>query len=98
MKSSGEYFNYTVTNSAVTSKINPLNDNDIYRLSVSVEGEGWDAQLPNSLASIRQGDSKQIQVYVSHSEKCSDSANVIFTVRSENDPGVFKTTKHFIYR
>jgi len=96
IKRPGEYFNYTVTNSAVTSKINPLNDNDIYRLSVSVEGEGWDAQLPNSLASIRQGDSKQIQVYVSHSEKCSDSANVIFTVRSENDPGVFKTTKHFV--
>jgi M6 family metalloprotease-like protein len=86
MKNPAEFCNYTITNTGTYLKNTPPNNNDIYRLTVTVEGEGWNAQLLNSLIAIRQGNSEKIPVYVSHEIKCSGSAKVILTARSENDP------------
>jgi len=91
-----EYFNYTITNTGAPSKTNPLNNNDIYRLSVSIEGEGWSAQLLNSLTSIQQGNSEKIPVYISCNETCSGSAKVILTTQSENDPSKSATSSFII--
>jgi len=96
MKNLAEYFNYTITNTGAPSKTNPLNNNDIYRLSVSIEGEGWSAQLLNSLTSIQQGNSEKIPVYISCNETCSGSAKVILTTQSENDPSKSATSSFII--
>jgi M6 family metalloprotease-like protein len=96
MNNPAEYFNYTITNTGALSKTNPLNNNDIYRLSVSIEGEGWSAQISNSLASVRQGDSEKIPVFISHNEACSGSAKVILTARSENNPSKSDTSSFII--
>jgi M6 family metalloprotease-like protein len=86
MKTAEGYFVFSVSNTGAASEANPFGNNDIYRLSVSVEGDGWNAQLLNSLVSVSQGGSEKSQVYVSHASKCSSSAKIIFTARSENDP------------
>jgi M6 family metalloprotease-like protein len=85
MKNPAEYLNYLITNTGTTLNTNPLNNNDIYRLSVSIEGDGWSALLLNSLTSVQQGKSEKVPVYVSHDKTCSGSAKVILMVRSEND-------------
>lgn len=96
MKFTSEYFDYTITNSGAPSELNPVNNYDIYRLSVSIEGEGWNAQLLNSLTSLAQGDSAKIPVYISHDTKCSGTAKVILTARSENDPSKSATSSFIL--
>ncbi|MFA9454956.1 MAG: peptidase M6, partial [Candidatus Aminicenantaceae bacterium] len=61
-------------------------NSDVYRLSVSVEGEGWTAQLLNGLAAVESGESQAIKVYVSQTDGSAPSANVILRATSESDP------------
>ncbi len=96
MKDPEEYFVYTVTNSGETLKTNPLNNIDIYRLSVSIEGDGWNAQLSNSLTSIMPGASEKIPVYISHDKTCTGTAKVTFTARSENDSTISASSSFLI--
>ncbi len=95
MKSQGEYFNFTLTNTGTVAKTDTAShkqitasslNNDIYRLSVSVAGKGWNAQLLNGLASVKPGSSEKITLYLSNEKNCSGSAKVIFTVHSESNP------------
>jgi M6 family metalloprotease-like protein len=88
MKNPVEYFVYTVSNSGAPSIGSAFSNCDIYRLSVSVEGAGWNAQLLNSLKYVENGSSEKIPVYISHDKDCSGSAKVTLTIRSENDPSV----------
>jgi M6 family metalloprotease-like protein len=97
MKSQGEYYSFILQNTGEAAETDPaihkkdLSDNlnyDIYRLSVTVEGEGWNAILLNSLSSLRPGETEMIPVYISHDKVCSGSARVTLTTRSENDPGM----------
>jgi len=62
--------------------------NDVYRLAVSVEGQGWAAQLQNVLAAVPFGGSQQIPVFVSHSTDESTAESAVVTLRavSESDP------------
>jgi M6 family metalloprotease-like protein len=59
---------------------------DVYRLSVSVDGEGWTARLLNALAAVRSGAFKPVTVYVSHDPKAAKSATVTLRAASECDP------------
>jgi hypothetical protein len=59
---------------------------DIYRVSVSVEGPGWSAQLPNALVSVKFGESVSIPVYVARTPDCAATAKVTLTGHSESDP------------
>jgi hypothetical protein len=59
---------------------------DIYRLSVSVEGEGWTARLLNGLAAVEFGASQQIKVYVLCANESPPSAEVTLRAKSESDP------------
>jgi hypothetical protein len=61
-------------------------DNDIYRLTVSVEGAGWTAQLRNALAAVPFGQSAAIPVYVVRAPGAASSATIALTARSESDP------------
>ncbi|MDH5467934.1 MAG: hypothetical protein OEY25_11000 [Candidatus Aminicenantes bacterium] len=61
-------------------------NSDVYRLSVSVEGEGWTAQLLNSLAAVEFGGSQPVTVYVSPADRGARSAMVTLRAVSESDP------------
>ena len=59
---------------------------DVYRLSVSVEGKGWTAQLLNGLAAVEFGESQQVTVYVSREDRGARSTTVTLRATSESDP------------
>ncbi|MGH7507071.1 MAG: M6 family metalloprotease domain-containing protein, partial [Longimicrobiales bacterium] len=58
-------------------------DSDVYRLSVSVEGEGWSAQLPNALAAVPFGEDAPVTVYVTPG---TGGGTVTLQATSESDP------------
>jgi hypothetical protein len=94
MKNAAEYCDFTIINTGETAKtdlVSDLNNSenlnyDIYRLSVTIEGTGWNAQILNSLTSMKPGNSEKIPVYISYAKQCSASAKVTLTARSESDP------------
>jgi hypothetical protein len=65
---------------------------DLYRLSVSVDGQGWSARLLNALAVVEAGGSTPVEVYVSAGAGASPSANLTIQAVSESDPSVSANT------
>jgi hypothetical protein len=61
-------------------------NSDVYRLSVSVEGQGWSAQLLNGLAAVKIGGSQPVTVYVSQEGGGASSTTVTLRATSESDP------------
>ncbi|MFC2168126.1 peptidase M6 [Acidobacteriota bacterium] len=93
-------FNLSNTGHAVTSDpllhpvdVNAYLNSDVYRLTVSVEGEGWSAQLLNGLAAVEFGGSKQVEVYVSHQKGSVTTATVTLHAISESDPSKSATAE-----
>jgi len=66
-------------------------NSDVYRLSVSVEGKGWNAQLLNGLAAVEFGGSREIKVYMSQEAGSSPRATVTLRAASESDPSKVAT-------
>jgi hypothetical protein len=62
---------------------------DVYRLSVSVEGEGWSARLRNALAAVPFGASAPVTAYVTPG--AAETAQVTVTAVSVSDPGASAT-------
>ena len=60
-------------------------NNDIYRLSVAVEGEGWSAKLLNGFASLGPGETETVPVFLSREAGSSRKATVTLSVQSEDD-------------
>jgi M6 family metalloprotease-like protein len=69
---------------------------DIYRLSVSIEGEGWTARLPNELAAVEPGKIKEIPVFALHGKSFVREAVITLTAASESDPAKTKTIRYKI--
>ena len=61
-------------------------NNDIYRLSVKVEGEGWKSEIVNELAALETGEETSIPVYFECTDEASDMAKITLTAVSESDP------------
>ena len=62
-------------------------NNDIYRLSTDVTGEGWHAELPNALATAPFGGSTVARVYVTRDvDAAAPGAAVTLTATSVSDP------------
>ena len=59
---------------------------DIYRLSVAVDGQGWSADLQNTLVAVPFGTSQTIPVHISRTGTTRGSARVTLTAVSESDP------------
>jgi hypothetical protein len=59
---------------------------DIYRLSVSAAGQGWTAELPNSLAAVKFGDSQEITVPFVRAGRGAATASATLKAVSESDP------------
>jgi M6 family metalloprotease-like protein len=72
--------------------------NNIYRLSVDIEGKGWNAQLLNSLISLKTDTPGKIEVFISREDSTSRSAEVTLTLRDECNPSKVVTSSFKIKR
>jgi M6 family metalloprotease-like protein len=59
---------------------------DIYRLRVSVAGEGWSAQLQNALVVAEPGQKLPVTAYLTAGDGAAGSAVVTLQATSESDP------------
>jgi M6 family metalloprotease-like protein len=86
-------FNLTNTGAAAaTPNVHPQDasaylNSDIYRLSATATGTGWNAYLKNAFATAKFGQSVSVPVYI---EKGTGSGSVTLKATSESDPS--KTT------
>jgi len=60
--------------------------NDIYRLSATVEGEGWSVRLLNALAALPAGGSAAVTVHASAAPGAARNTTVTLRAVSESDP------------
>ena len=61
-------------------------DYDIYRLSATVSGPGWSADLPNALAAVKFGETQPVAVHISHTGSGQTAGMVTLKAASESDP------------
>lgn len=66
---------------------------DIYRVSASIRGHGWSAQLYNAFATAEAGDTTAVSVYVTKAKWSDSKATVTLTATSESDPTKTATAK-----
>ncbi|TYB97867.1 M6 family metalloprotease domain-containing protein [Micromonospora sp. WP24] len=66
---------------------------DVYRLSASVGGKGWQVELPNELATAEFGDKTSVNVSVGASKQASPTTLVTLTATSESDPSKTVTSQ-----
>jgi len=59
---------------------------DVYRLSATVDGQGWSTWLPNSLTSANINKSVDVPVYAHQDTAGTKLVRVKVTARSESDP------------
>jgi M6 family metalloprotease-like protein len=98
-------FDFKLTNTGTAGVVEPslhLQDtspflqSDVYRLGVAVSGEGWSAQLQNSLAAVKFGESASIPVYVTAGS--AGSATITLSATSESDPEKTATATYIVGR
>lgn len=96
---------FTLTNSGkaapFSDALHPTKDPahfayDVYRLSVSVKGEGWSAGLQNALAAVKFGASQSVLVLIRKTPGAAPSAVVTLTATSESDPSRTATAKYTV--
>jgi M6 family metalloprotease-like protein len=69
---------------------------DIYRLSVSVEGKGWQGSLQNALAAVRFGGSADVPVFVTRDGGSAPTATVTLKAVSESDPAKTAEARYLV--
>lgn len=86
-------FTLTNTGSAGASDPNLHSDDataylnsDLFRISASVEGEGWSGRILNALAAVEAGRSREVTVYISAGSGAAASGTITLQVTSESDP------------
>ena len=94
IKGSAGYISFTVKNTGVPSATDPSLHfqntirwltKDIYRLSVSVEGNECQAQLINGFLSLEPGETGEVPVYISFEKGSTRKAKINLTVQSESN-------------
>jgi hypothetical protein len=78
-------FNVAVTNTGAAPA-------DIYRVSVAVEGAGWEADVQNALVTAKAGQSASVPVFARRTSGTAASARVTVTIVSESDSTKRTTT------
>ena len=84
---------FPLTNTgSFASFVNPHPENvddrvnrDVYRLSASVTGDGWTAELPNALATAAFGETVNVPVYFTHTADSAAIGHVSLTATSVSD-------------
>lgn len=70
---------------------------DVYRVSATVDGQGWTTWLPNQLASANIGKSVDVPVYAHQDSPGSRMVRVNVTARSESDPTKSATATCYVF-
>ncbi|HYJ70491.1 MAG TPA: immune inhibitor A domain-containing protein [Nocardioidaceae bacterium] len=70
-----------------------LFDSDVYRLSTTVDGDGWSVHLPYEVKAVAAGDTVTAPIYATAGDGASESATVTITATSEADPSKSATTE-----
>jgi hypothetical protein len=70
---------------------------DVFRLSATVDGQGWTTWLPNQLTSARFGRTVQVPVYAKQNAPGSGLVRVNLTARSESDPSKTSTATCHVF-
>lgn len=81
---------FTLTNTGEAGPM-PAANGDVYRLSATIEGAGWQVSLPNALATAKSGASTPVTVWINRASTSAAAATLTLTATSENDPT--KTSK-----
>ena len=68
-------------------------DSDVYRLSATIEGQGWAVDLTNALAALTVGASQPIDLFVRHTTDASPSAILVLTATSESNLRMTTTSR-----
>jgi M6 family metalloprotease-like protein len=83
----------TVRNTGAAARVDPALHpqdtsphvtSDIYRVSLTIEGEGWAADLPNALLALKPGESAKVPVSVMRTR--AGAGRITVTIASESDP------------
>jgi M6 family metalloprotease-like protein len=77
--------------------VNPYLGGDVYRLSATVDGQGWSTWLPNELTSARFGRTVQVPVYAKQDSPGSRLVRVNLTATSESDPTKTSTATCYVF-
>ncbi|ADB33270.1 M6 family metalloprotease domain protein [Kribbella flavida DSM 17836] len=67
-------------------------NNDVYRLSATIDGRGWSVNLPNALTTAATGKRVTVPVQAKHAPGSAALARVTLTAISESDPTKKSTT------
>ncbi|WP_053208295.1 immune inhibitor A domain-containing protein [Jiangella muralis] len=66
---------------------------DVYRISSTVEGEGWDVSLPYEIKAAAAGATVPVWAYATAGEDASETATLTVTATSETDPDATVTVE-----
>lgn len=66
-------------------------DSDVYRLSATVDGAGWQAHLPYEVVAAGAGETVGVAAYATAGAGAAESATLTVTATSESDPDVSAT-------
>ncbi len=84
-----EHFTFKIRKNGPTATADAAID-EVYRLSVAIEGKGWTAQLANELSAPATGQAENSEVWISAGPGSSKKAVVTLKAQAESD-----TTKVF---
>jgi hypothetical protein len=64
-----------------------FSDADVYRISATIEGDGWAVALPNALAAVKNSQSQTVSVALNRGTgKTANNATLTVTATCESDP------------
>jgi hypothetical protein len=64
---------------------------DVYRITSSIEGDGWSVWQPNELAAVAAGDSVTVPAFATMADGAAETATMTMTATSESDPSASVT-------
>jgi hypothetical protein len=64
---------------------------DVYRITSSIEGDGWSVWQPNELAAVAAGGSATVPAFATAADGASETATLTMTATSESDPSATVT-------
>jgi len=85
-KADGNVVMFTLKNNDDSSSKSACFNNDIYRLKVNMEGDGWKSEILNELAVAETGGQTSVPVYFECGDGASDSATITLSAVSESNP------------
>lgn len=87
----------SVEPSAHSQNVTPDVGDDMYRLSVAVQGKGWSAGLQNALVAVRFGESATVPVFVARGDGAAGTAQLTLRAKSESDPTKTATATYQVF-